>query len=605
MKQPANNEVVLRDANGDWLHFRSPQKVLCAHTSDQVIAVLDEAAAWDGWAAGYVGYESAPAFDFAFPSKISSKPLAWFGLYDAPENVTLPNDVQGQKLEWTPDTAEFTHASQVKQIKEYIREGDTYQVNHTIRLHSHTSDAWNFFLGNMSAAEFSAYIQTDHVTICSASPELFFELDGSDITCRPMKGTAKDAETLISSVKDHAENIMIVDMIRNDLGRICTPGSIEVDPLFEVNPCGSIWQMTSTVKGKAESSVVEIFRALFPCASITGAPKCRTMKIIDKLESSPRGIYCGAIGYIASVDKARFSVAIRTAEIDRASGDAVYGVGGGIVWDSQPESEWNECELKAEVVQSFNKCICPRSESAETVAEIRDLGGGVKAPALQRDACKTQLPDNYQLLETMLYNNGIAYLDEHIERLSRSATELGFKLDVAQLKNKLDSIAGGCQRVRLLLRKDGEITIELFDFPSQDEPLRRVAFSKEPVDPENPMLYHKTTHREIYNNAKASVPDVDDVILWNNRSEVTESTIANVVAEIDGKPVTPPVKCGLLPGTMRAALLEKGEISERIITVEELRTAPKIYLINSLRGWMPAELYCSEKLLAAALSRCD
>ena len=582
-RKPANNEVILRDSDGDWLYFRTPQKVICAHTPDQVLDVLDEAAAWDGWSAGYIGYEAAPAFDSALPSKICDKPLIWFGLYDTPEKVSLPADVPRQNLVWNPDTNKNIHASQIRQIKEYIREGETYQVNHTIRLHSHVSDAWRFFRGNMSSAEFSAYVQTNESVICSASPELFFELDGNKITCCPMKGTAKEADTLISSVKDHAENIMIVDMIRNDLGRICVPGSIDVDPLFEVNPCGSIWQMTSTVKGLTDASVPEIFKALFPCASITGAPKCRTMQIINELESTFRGVYCGAIGYIAPERKARFSVAIRTAEVGCNTGRAVYGVGGGIVWDSQAESEWNECKLKAEVVGRASP-FC--SEPDETVAEVRDLGGGVTDPALQSN------PGGYQLLETMLYDNGIAYLEEHIERLTHSAAELGFKLNIEEISERLNSISGGRQRIRLLLSRNGEITLELFEFPLQEEPLRSVAFSTEPVDPENLFLYHKTTRREIYNNAKASVPDVDDVILWNTRGEVTESTIANIVAEIEGRLCTPPVKCGLLPGTMRAALLKNGEITERIITIEDLRKSTRIFLINSLRGWMPGKLLC-------------
>ncbi|MFA7173004.1 MAG: chorismate-binding protein [Kiritimatiellia bacterium] len=563
MKYPANNEVLLRDVGGGWLHFRSPHKVLCAHTLEDVRRVLAEASCWEGWAAGYVGYEAAPAFDSAFPTKKSGMPLAWFALYDAPEKCNLPEKISAGNARWSFDTDKNTYVSQIKEIKNYIREGETYQVNHTVRLRTKISDAWSFFLENMSGAEFSTYIQRDELAICSASPELFFEINEGAITCCPMKGTGTDADTLAKSAKDRAENIMIVDMIRNDLGRICAPGTIAADPLFDVQPFGRIWQMTSTVKGESSATVPEIFTALFPCASITGAPKRRTMQIIQELESTPRGVYCGAIGYIAPGRKARFSVAIRTVEVDRKTKDAVYGVGGGIIWDSQPEAEWNECALKTEIL------------------------GGARQASRRGHA---DLSNDFQLLETMLYDNGIAYLEEHLQRLTDSAAKLRFKLDAIELRQKISSISGASQRIRLLLSRDGVITLESFPFAVQKEPPRRVALSRELVDPKNTLLYHKTTRREIYNNAKEPFPDADDVILCNIRSEITESTTANVVARIDGKLVTPPLSCGLLPGTMRTALLKQGEISERVISCNDLQSADEIFLINSLRGWMPASL---------------
>jgi len=571
MIQPANNEIVLRDSDCEWLYFRSPQKVLCARSQAEVVKVIAEASKWSGWAAGYVSYEAAPAFDSSLPAKESDTPLAWFGLYSEPETVSLPEDVACQSPRWTFDTDAEVYASRINKIKKYIKEGDTYQVNYTLRLLSHVSDAWRFFLSTLSNAEFSAFIKTEELCVCSASPELFFKLDGEAVTCCPMKGTARNPDYLAGSVKDQAENVMIVDMMRNDLGHICEPGSIVADPLFAVQPYDRIWQMTSTVKGKTSASVPEIFTALFPCASITGAPKRRTMQIINEIEKSPRGIYCGAIGYIAPDRKARFSVAIRTVQVDDETEDAVYGVGGGIVWDSQTESEWNECFLKAEILGD----VLGRDSS--------DSSEGL-----------VNMPDAFQLLETMLYDNCIAYRDEHIERLTHSASELGFKLNIEELEQRLDSVTGERQRLRLLLDRHGVITIESYPFPEQKEPLRTLAFSKDPLDPDNRLLYHKTTQRDIYNNARACVPDADDVILWNTRGEVTESTIANIVVEIDGELFTPPVRCGLLPGTMRAALLKKGEITERIITVDELRAASRIFLINSLRGWMSAQIINSD-----------
>ncbi len=564
MKQPQDNDMILRDADGGWLRFRNPRKVLCAWTADEVLPVLEEAAASAGWAAGYVGYEAAPAFDSALPAAKSRGALAWFGLYDEPVRIELP-DAGSLLTHWKTDTVPEQYFEQIRKIKGYIAEGDSYQVNHTIRFHAGVSDPWQFFLKHMTAARFSAYIQSGERAICSASPELFFELDGSSITCRPMKGTGRTAEALRISPKDRAENIMIVDMIRNDLGQICVPGTIVADPLFSIEPVGAIWQMTSTVRGETAADIPGIFKALFPCASITGAPKRRTMQIIRELESTPRGAYCGAIGYIAPQRKARFSVAIRTAEVDRTTGAAVYGAGGGVVWDSQPESEWQECALKAEILSS-GAGLAARREGKIGSAQ-------------------------FQLLETMLFDNGIAFLEEHIERLADSAAALGFRFNRDELQRELASVRGERQRLRLLLSRDGRLTLERFPFPAVGAPVRRLRYAREPVDPQNPWLYHKTTCRDIYTRAMADFPDADDVLLWNRAGQVTESTIANLVAEMQGVLVTPPVACGLLPGTMRAALLKQGVLVERAITRAELCAAGQLYLINSLRGWMPVEVY--------------
>lgn len=578
MSRPQNNDVILRDAEGEWLRFRNPRSVLCTCVIDEVRPLLVEAVATNGWAAGFVSYEAAPAFDSALPGRKHHRPLLWFGIYDQPEHIHLP---AGAPLDvaWVSDMTRADYFKQIEAIKKYIAAGESYQVNHTLRMRSQIVEPWQFFLSHMTASRFSAYIQTDELSICSASPELFFELDGSNVTCRPMKGTARSPEVLLASAKDRAENVMIVDMIRNDLGRVCVPGTIVAEPLFEVEPFGDIWQMTSTVQGETEAGIAEIFDALFPCASITGAPKRRTMQIIDELESAARGVYCGAIGYIAPERKARFSVAIRTAEISRTTGAAVYGVGGGIIWDSLPESEWNECALKMEVL----------SKPAVGVAQnghLTRLGRAAHASGHGGADMHADL----RLLETMLYDSKIIYLEEHIARLTHSAAELGFNLNRDELITKLSSVAGPRQRVRLLLSRGGDITLESSSFPDQGLRIRRVALAETPADAENPLLFHKTTDREIYNRAKAAVSDVYDVILWNTRHEVTESTMANVVAKIGGHLVTPPLKCGLLPGTMRAALLKRGEIHERVITCAELRAAEAVFIINSLRGWMPVEL---------------
>ena len=565
----------MRDADGSWLFFRKPHRVLCARSHDAVISLLEEVQRSGMWAAGYVAYEAAPAFDAALPAKPPGGPLAWFGLYEEPVPVELPGG-SATNIAWQCDISEGLYFDRIARIKEYISEGDTYQVNYTFRLNGRVGDPWHFFLSRMAGSRFSAYIHAGETIVCSASPELFFELDGNAVTCRPMKGTARRTCELESSAKDRAENVMIVDMIRNDLGRICVPGSIIADPLFEVEPIGDIRQMTSTVRGRSNASITEIFKALFPCASITGAPKRRTMQIIKEVEDSPRCVYCGAIGYIAPGRKARFSVAIRTVAVDRDSREAVYGVGGGIVWDSRAEAEWNECALKAEVLGGKGNAVTGKQD-----------GSTCPEPAEQAEPNSIL---SFQLLETILFDGGIAYLDQHIERLARSAGQLGLRLDMDELRGSLDAVTGGRQRLRLLLSRDGEITIESFPFPEAEKRVRKLCFARDPVDPDNLFLYHKTTHRDIYDNAKAAFPDMDDVILWNGSREVTESTIANIVVRLDGQLVTPPVSCGLLPGTMRAALLKEGRITERVITRDELRNAEEIFLVNSLRGWMPAEL---------------
>ncbi len=574
MYVPCKDEVVLRGGDGCWLSFRNPLSVLRADRHDQVIPVLNEAASCGKWAVGFVSYEAARAFDPAFPASKINLPLVWFGVYDEPLKIDLPAVPEPGPLKWRCDQTQREYSEKVARIKHYIAEGDTYQVNYTLRFKSSLNDPWQFFVSRMSHSRFSAYIRTADQIVCSSSPELFFELNNKLIICQPMKGTARGREDLLNSVKDRAENVMIVDMIRNDLGRICSPGSIVANPLFAVERWGDIHQMTSTVRGLTSATLTEIFAALFPCASITGAPKCASMKIIDELESSARGVYCGAVGYIAPGRQARFSVAIRTVQIGQSDGVAIYGAGGGIVWASQPMAEWCECTLKTEVLH------------ADT--------GGIVDPAV----CEVSATDracvehrlDFCLFETMLYDNGIIYVCDHIDRLSRSALELGFKLNVAELIDILNIVSSERLRLRLSLASDGRITVESELFPKEDEKLRKVCFAAEPVDPQNRMLYHKTSKREIYNKAKTGLADVDDVILWNKRGEVTESTVANVVASIDGEMITPPLRCGLLPGTMRASLLREGVIKERVIRCDELNKARNLYLINSLRGWMNAEL---------------
>jgi para-aminobenzoate synthetase/4-amino-4-deoxychorismate lyase len=404
--------------------------------------------------------------------------------------------------------------------------------------------------------------------ICSASPELFFRLDGTRIECRPMKGTAArgrtqaedlaQARALHASEKERAENVMIVDMVRHDLGRVAQVGTVNVTRLFEVEKYPTIWQMTSTIEAKTEAGLGEIFRALFPAASVTGAPKVRTMEIIAGLEPLPRRLYTGTIGFFAPGRRAQFNVAIRTVLANRRTGCVEYGVGSGITWDSDPEAEWQECRSKARI-------LAPRVPPFSLLETMR-----------------WTLEEGYYLLET------------HLERLQDSALYFGFRLDLAALRLELERLAARLgrkrRRIRLLVTKEGRITLEAKALPKAVVKPQRIALARAPVDSSDPFLYHKTTNRAVYEAARAACPGFDDVLLFNEQGEITESTIANVAVDIAGKLYTPPVFFGLLPGTLRAHLLQQGDLLERPITLEELLRSPRILLLNSLRGMYPVEV---------------
>jgi para-aminobenzoate synthetase/4-amino-4-deoxychorismate lyase len=329
-------------------------------------------------------------------------------------------------------------------------------------------------------------------------------------------------------------------------------GSVNVPHMFAVEKYPTVWQMTSTIEARTPATLSNIFRALFPPASITGAPKVRTMELIAQLETSPRRIYTGTIGFLAPGRRAQFNVAIRTLLWNRRTRDAEYGVGSGITWGSQPEAEWQECRAKARILD-------------------------------------TRIPE-FSLLETMLWTpeDGYFLLERHLERLAQSALYFGFVVDLAAVRVELERLAARLtrtrQRVRLLVVREGRTTLEAEVLPAADPAPQRVAVAPGPADSSNPFLYHKTTNRGLYEAARAACPGYDDVLLLNESGEVTESTIANIAVEIEGKLCTPPVQCGLLPGTLRADLLERGTLIERCITLEQMRRSPGVFLLNSVRG---------------------
>jgi para-aminobenzoate synthetase/4-amino-4-deoxychorismate lyase len=586
-------EARFDDLTGTTPSFRlvGPVGVLDATRAGEVVSVLEgaEAAAGRGlWVAGFVSYEAAPGLDQALVVRdhrpddaFAALPLAWFAMFERAEETALPvprdEGVPGAPAgTWMPTTPRERFESSVEEIHELIAAGETYQVNHTMRLRSRVEGDPRGLYRDLCYAQrgaFSAYLDLGRYRVLSASPELFFERRGGSIVTRPMKGTAPRgrwpeedraaAEHLLASAKDRAENAMIVDLLRNDLGRISRAGSVTWADVFQVERYETVWQLTTTVSAELETGIglAEIFRGLFPSGSVTGAPKVRTMEIIRDLEDSRRGIYCGAVGFLAPEGSgrpdARFNVAIRTVTVDTASTTAEYGVGGGITWDSEAGSEYEEAVAKSRVL--------------------------------------TARRPGFELLETMRFDpaEGIRHLDRHLERLTASAEYFDFRLDEVDVREAVEKTAASAPattvRLRLSLRKDG--TLRVVATPFTDDPdVVRVATDDVAQDPSDVFLFHKTSRRDRYDAARRRHPDMDDVLLVNDRREITESTIANVVARIEGRWITPPLEAGLLAGIGRAVALEEGRVVEGTVTIADARTAEELALISDARGWRRAVL---------------
>jgi para-aminobenzoate synthetase/4-amino-4-deoxychorismate lyase len=541
------------------------------------------------WVAGFLTYEAAPGLEPALVVRdrdaedpFAALPLAWFAMFERAEETTLPlpRDEEGVAATpegtWVPTTTRERYESSVGRIRELIAAGETYQVNHTMRLRSHIEGDPRGLYRDLSYAQrggFSAYLDLGRYRVLSASPELFFELRDGAIMTRPMKGTAPRgrwpeedravAERLLASAKDRAENAMIVDLLRNDLGRISRTGSVTWADVFQAERFETVWQLTTTVSAalEADVSLADVFRGLFPSGSVTGAPKVRTMQIIREIEDSPRGIYCGAIGYLAphgsGFPNARFNVAIRTVTLDTASRTAEYGVGGGITWDSEAGAEYEEALAKTRVL--------------------------------------TARRPGFELLETMRHDPGedVRHLDMHLHRLAGSADYFGFRYDETEVREAVEKTVASAPpapcRVRLALGKGGTVRVACTPLASGPDVVS-VSLDDVPQDPRDVFLFHKTSRRQRYEDARRRHPDVDDVVLINERGEVTESTIANVVARFEGRWVTPPIEAGLLPGIGRAVALDDGSVTEAPVTIEDLRSAEELALISDARGWRRAVL---------------
>ena len=481
---------------------------------------------------------------------------------------------------WQSSISRTAYDAAIQQIKDHIAAGNTYQVNYTFPLQANFSGDPLAYFPQLSAAQqgnYTAFVDIGRFAICSASPELFFKLDGSHLHSKPMKGTAVRGRTLAEdeaniawlsqSEKNRAENVMIVDMIRNDMGRVAQVGSVSVPKLFDVERYPTLLQMTSTVEAQTDAPLSQIMANMFPCASITGAPKVRTMEIIKTLEPQPRGIYTGSIGFITPQRQAQFNVAIRTVLVDKALGRATYGVGGGIIWDSDAAEEYEECRVKSRVL--------------------------------------TEKRPYFELIETMLWqpDGGYFLLEEHLARLRNSVEYFEIEWQETAVRTELELLATTlieASKARLLLAQDGSFTLQAVPLSvgAKPQPMR-VGLATQPIDSNTVWLYHKTTRRYIYETAVHSRPDCDEVILHNERGELTEASNSNIALLLDGKLVTPPIESGLLGGTFRGYLLKNPAgwqnphdlpLCEKVLLVDDLAHCEGIYLFNSVRGWGTAVL---------------
>jgi len=572
--------------NGRSFVFLGAVRTISAWRLDEIPELFQqvEAALATGlYVAGFVGYECGYHFErFAgIDVEAGELPLAWFGVYREPvvfdhvqgcfvgdvslseAAVELPEQfVDAVALE----ISEEDYCAKIRRVKEYIRAGETYQVNFTDRVCVETGVSAAAAFGALVRQQPVAYAALLHIAgqhVLSLSPELFFRREQSRIVTRPMKGTmrrgldcAEDRAAVVrlrNDEKNRAEHVMIVDLLRNDLGRICEMGSVRVEELFSVERYETLLQMTSTVSGRLRGglSYYEIFKGMFPSGSITGAPKIRTMEIIHELERGPRGVYTGAIGYMAPDGTAAFNVAIRT--LVMKDGEARMGVGGGIVADSEPMEEYRECLLKA--------------------------------------AFLARRRHDFQLIETLLWEGNYFLLEMHLERMEASADYFNFLWDRETVVGRLEEVEKGFQlgeryRVRMLLDEAGEVTVAAVKL-SAEALMGRVRLSMERTSSADVFLRHKTTRRELYERefAAARAEGFDEVIFRNERGEVTEGAISNVFVRRAGRLLTPSLRCGVLPGVLRRHLLESDVSAEEcVLTVEDLESAEAVFLGNSVRG---------------------
>ncbi len=579
--------------------YAAPRDVItCARQQDvpaaiqRMEAALADGAHLAGWIAYEAGYALEPRLAPLAPPP-DDMPLLWMGVFDG---YTPVNDAVRKSLFDAPrhpaadfvaidgldaSVTEADYAAALAHIHDYLKAGDVYQINYTFPLRFRLSGTPGALYRRLRAAQpvgFGAWIDTGDMTVLSLSPELFVEKRGENITARPMKGTAARGRTLedddaaaralAADPKSRAENLMIVDLLRNDLSRLAEPGSVKVPALFEVERYRTLLQMTSTVTAKVDEALPleGLFASLFPCGSVTGAPKIRAMEIIRELEAIPRGPYTGAIGCISPERDFTFSVPIRTMTL-QPEGQArtftgALGIGGGIVADSDTTAEYAECLLKGRFLTA-------------------------PQPA-------------FDLIETMGWQPGAGYLflGRHLARLQASARFFGFPRDAGNIREVLADAEKGFARdrdyrVRLLLAETGALSVTASPLAAETGAARTVTLAQAPVDSADPLLYHKTTARDLYDRERAGARariGCFDVLFRNERGELTEGSFTNLFIERAGRLLTPPLSSGLLPGVLRAELLANGKAEEAVLTVDDLAHADRIFVGNALRGLMEVTL---------------
>ncbi|WP_139690094.1 aminodeoxychorismate synthase component I [Streptococcus oralis] len=560
-------------ALGERYIFTQPIRELKTRDLAEVTNLLAQVESYQEqgyYVVGYVSYEAAPAFEeklAVHKAPLLGEYLLYFTVHDSVETSSIPLTYEEVDLpsNWQEITSAEDYEKAIAQIHHHLRQGDTYQVNYTVQLKQNLS-ANPFAIYNRMVVEqeagYNAYVEHDDMAVISMSPELFFEQNDRELTTRPMKGTTQrgvtdqedlaQASWLEQDPKNRSENMMIVDLLRNDMNRISEVGSEHVERLCQVEQYSTVWQMTSTIKSQLRSDVdlVTIFRSLFPCGSITGAPKIATMKIIKNLEPQPRGVYCGTIGLLLPNGRRIFNVAIRTIQLHQEK--AIYGVGGGITWDSTWESEYREVHQKATI--------------------------------LYRKQARFQLITTGKVSQKQLL-----FEDQHLERLIKASRYFSFPFDPEDLRQKIEEECQVCDshqdyRLRISLSKSGEIELSRQILTSLSPSFCKAKLCLQEADLNQSFTYFKTTHRPHLSLGE------QEIIYHNVAGELLETSIGNLVLKINGKLYTPPIRLGILPGIYRQHLLETGQVEEKVLTVPDLDQAETIYGCNAVRGLYELEV---------------
>lgn len=586
------------ELGADTYLFDTLEDVIWADRVQEVVPALVRAQVWlekGCFIAGYIGYEAAPAF-LPVPARDpldGPTHLLWLGVYDTPLRVprtgrTVPIPKPSDDLtmgELSPRIPRRRYLEALRRIRRYLEDGNTYQVNFTFGMDGRFTGSSVDLYARLRAAQpvpYGAYIRHGPTAVVSLSPELFVHVDGNEVTLKPMKGTARRGRTtsedrevverLLASEKDRAENRMIVDLLRSDIGRLARPGSVQVPAFFSVERHPTVFQATSTITAMLQrrANLIDLFQSLFPCGSVTGAPKIETMRIINELESEPRGVYTGAVGFLGPGGRGAFSVAIRTLVSDEEKGSFRVDIGSGVTIASEPRSEYEECLLKARFVETE--------------------------------------PRAFRLFETILWTpeEGFDLLNDHLRRLSDSADYFDWTIDIEAVRSVLEeehrrlrheAAKIGRHRIRLTVGPDG--SAETDAKPLEPLPARpKVGFSRKRISTENRFQYHKTTQRPLYEMLleKVRTRGWFDAIVLNERGEVAEGARSNIVIRRGTTYLTPPLSSGILPGVYRQKLLRSRSTvaQETTLKPKDILEADEVFVCNALRGMLRVDVVNKE-----------